>query len=99
MSFRARQYHWAGCDWPQRLGINDQLTIWQSGVPLDMPRARLTRCRRLIVRELRYVVRQPGYRTRRVTLVTTLVNAGDYPADAAAECTSGVGSPKSICGT
>ncbi|HRS28683.1 MAG: IS4 family transposase [Phycisphaerae bacterium] len=88
VSFRARQYHWAGCDWPQRLGINDQLTIWRkSGVPSRaLPRAVYDALpERLIVRELRYVVRQPGYRTRRVTLVTTLVNAGDYPADALAE--------------
>jgi hypothetical protein len=64
------------------------LTIWRkSGVPSRaLPRAVYDALpERLIVRELRYVVRQPGYRTRRVTLVTTLVNAGDYPADALAE--------------
>jgi hypothetical protein len=34
----------------------------------------------LVVRELRYEVRQPGYRTRRVTLVTTLLDPAAYPA-------------------
>src|SRR5262249_4353511 len=34
----------------------------------------------IVVRELRYQVRQPGYRTRVVTLVTTLLDAEAYPA-------------------
>ncbi len=39
----------------------------------------------LLVRELRYRVMQPGYRTREVTLVTTLLNAERYPASELAE--------------
>ncbi len=39
----------------------------------------------LVVRELRYDVRSPGRRTRRVTLVTTLRDARRYPARALAE--------------
>ena len=38
----------------------------------------------LIVRELRYRVGRPGFRTREVTLVTTLVDAGLYPPEALA---------------
>jgi len=39
----------------------------------------------IVVRELRYRVEVPGFRTREVTLVTTLVDAEAYPADALAE--------------
>jgi hypothetical protein len=35
----------------------------------------------LVVRELRYTVTQPGYRTHEITLVTTLVDAAPYPAE------------------
>ena len=37
------------------------------------------------VRELRYRIEVPGFRTREVTLVTTLLDAEAYPADALAE--------------
>ena len=40
---------------------------------------------RMTVREVRYTVRCPGYRTREVTLVTTLTDAAAYPAEALAE--------------
>jgi len=39
----------------------------------------------LMVRELRYKVGRPGFRTRTVTLVTTLLDAEVYPLDALAE--------------
>ena len=39
----------------------------------------------MIVRELRYEVGRPGFRTRTVTLVTTLLDAELYPLDALAE--------------
>jgi Transposase DDE domain len=39
----------------------------------------------IVVRELRYRIEVPGFRTREVTLVTTLVDAEAYPADAPAE--------------
>ena len=39
----------------------------------------------IVVRELRYRIEVPGFRTRAVTLVTTLVDAEAYPADALAE--------------
>src|SRR5262249_24089791 len=35
----------------------------------------------IVVRELRYRIEVPGFRTREVTLVTTLVDAAAYPAD------------------
>jgi hypothetical protein len=39
----------------------------------------------ILVRELRYRITAPGFRTREVTLVTTLLDAAIYPADALAE--------------
>jgi len=39
----------------------------------------------IMVRELRYRIMAPGFRTREVTLVTTLLDAEAYPADELAE--------------
>ena len=39
----------------------------------------------IVVRELRYRIEAPGFRTREVTLVTTLLDAAAYPAEALAE--------------
>ena len=39
----------------------------------------------IVVRELRYRIETPGFRTQEVTLVTTLLDAEIYPADALAE--------------
>jgi hypothetical protein len=39
----------------------------------------------IVVRELRYRIEAPGFRTHEVTLVTTLLDAAAYPADALAE--------------
>jgi len=39
----------------------------------------------LLVRELRYRIQQPGYRTREVLLVTTLLDPQEYPAQQLAE--------------
>jgi len=69
--------------WLRRLGERDQL------VEYFKPKVRpewLTVERyaalpeSVVVRELRYRVRRPGYRTRVVTLVTTLLDARAYPA-------------------
>jgi len=88
VSFKSRQHKWASCDWPHSLGHNDQITIWKkSGIPsrvmsreayAELPET-------LIVRELRYRVTQRGYRTRDVTLVTTLLDPQAYPAAELAE--------------
>jgi hypothetical protein len=85
--FKARQHQWAGSDWPKRLGRNDQLTIWRkTGVPSQVlgREAYDALPDVLIVRELRYRVTQRGYRTRWVTLVTTLLDEKAYPASALA---------------
>lgn len=79
---------YAGISWPVRLGRADQLTLWRkTGVPSRvMSRAAYDALPELIlVRELRYRVSRPGYRTRCVTLVTTLLNPRTYPAEALAE--------------
>jgi hypothetical protein len=74
--------------WLRRLGPLDQLVEWfkprQRPVWLSaeeyaaLPAA-------LVVRELRYRVERPGFRTREVTLATTLLDAEAYPAGALAE--------------
>lgn len=85
---QAKQHHWAGVDWPVRLGHEDQLTLWRkTGVPSRV----LSReeydalLETIIVRELRYRVRQPGFCTHTVTLATTLLDAEAYPAAELAE--------------
>ncbi len=88
VSFKSRQHKWASCDWPHRLGHNDQITIWRkTGTPSRvMSREAYAELpEKLIVRELRYRVTQRGYRTRAVTLVTTLLDPQVYPATELAE--------------
>ena len=88
VSFKARQHRWAGVDWPVRLGHDDQLTIWRkTGVPSRvLPRDVYDALPdTIVVRELRYRVTRRGYRTRKVTLATTLLEAQMYPAAALAE--------------
>lgn len=88
VSFKTRQFRCAGVDWPIRLGPRDQLTLWRkTGV-----RSRVMSREAydalpdvLLVRELRYRVTRRGYRTRAVTLATTLLDAEAYPAVALAE--------------
>jgi hypothetical protein len=74
--------------WRKRLGPTDQLVEWLK--PEARPRwmdaetfAALPAS--LLVRELRYRVDRPGFRTKAVTLVTTLVDPEAYPAAALAE--------------
>jgi hypothetical protein len=73
--------------WLQRLGKHDQLVeyvkpqrrpTWMSQEEYDQLPATL------VVREIRYPVRQRGYRTQVVTLVTTLLDPEAYPAAALA---------------
>ena len=69
----------------KRLGKNDRLVVWNK--PKDWERRYLSVAvwRRIVpelrVRILRYSLRRRGYRTRSVTLVTTLVDAQVYPAE------------------
>ncbi len=74
--------------WLYRLGATDQVVEWIK--PKKAPNwitapqyAELPE--HLIVRELRYPVKRPGFRTREVTLVTTLLDADLYPLLALAE--------------
>lgn len=74
--------------WLRSLGVLDQVVEWFK--PEDRPEwmtaaEYATFPETLIVRELRYQVGRPGFRTRTVTLVTTLVKAEHYPLEALAE--------------
>jgi len=69
----------------KRLGKNDRLLVWHK--PQNWQRRyiplKLWRCLgpELSVRILRYTLRRPGFRTRSVTLVTTLLDPQRYPAE------------------
>jgi hypothetical protein len=70
------------------LGVQDHLVCWER--PPQRPRGlREEDYRRLpeslIVRELRYRVAVPGFRTQQITLATTLLDAQTYPLEALAE--------------
>ena len=67
------------------MGKNDRLIVWRK--PKDWERrylpVKLWKCLapQLSVRILRFAVRRPGFRTRWVTLVTTLLDPERYPAE------------------
>jgi hypothetical protein len=70
----------------KRLGKNDRLVVWRK--PKNFERRRYlplalwnSIAAELPVRILRYSLRRAGYRTRCLTLVTTLVDAQLYPAE------------------
>ena len=74
--------------WMRQLGVTDQLVEWFK--PRQKPRwmsqekfAALPES--LILREIRYRVGRPGFRTETVTLVTTLLDAEIYTVEALAE--------------
>ena len=74
--------------WLRRLGTLDQLVEWIK--PEQKPKwmsaevyAALPET--LVVRELRYTLAQPGFRTHSVTLVTTLLDAEAYSAEGLAK--------------
>jgi DDE family transposase len=74
--------------WLHRLGAMDQLVEWikPRKAPDWMTAEEFAAVpERQVVRELRYPVGQPGFRTRWVTLVTTLLDAELYPLSALAE--------------
>jgi len=77
---RARwRWQWHGED-----QVVDWFKPWQS--PAGMPRDVWQSMPKYItLRELRYRVACPGFRSRQITLVTTLLNTADYPASALAE--------------
>jgi len=74
--------------WLHRLGAMDQLVEWikPKRAPNWMTAAEYAKLPgRLVVRQLRYPVGRPGFRTKEVTLVTTLLDAELYPLLALAE--------------
>jgi hypothetical protein len=85
--FRRHQARGAGVDTLKRLGQDDALVRWRAphhyrppwlDASVDLPQT-------IVVREVRFQVTQPGFRTPSVTLVTTLLDAKAYPAWALAE--------------
>jgi hypothetical protein len=86
----ARHKHWKGPQsiWVERLGKHDQIVDWikPREAPSWLPAETWERLPELLrVRELRYRIDRPGYRTRVVTLVTTLLDPECYPKQAVAE--------------
>jgi hypothetical protein len=74
--------------WLRRLGERDQVVQWPkpSRCPAWLSQEQFAALpATLEVRELRYDVGRPGYRTRTVTLATTLLDAEAYPPEALAE--------------
>jgi len=85
--FRRHQARGAGVQNLKRLGKDDHLVRWhirphRAPVWLD---ASVELPSTLVVREVTFQVTQPGFRTQSVTLVTTLLDAKSYPAEALAE--------------
>ncbi len=85
--FRCHQSRITDAHRVKRLGKDDHLVRWQIAAnrrpvwldaSVDLPRT-------LVVREVTFQVTQPGFRTKSVTLVTTLLDAEAYPAEALAE--------------
>jgi IS4 transposase len=74
--------------WLRSLGVLDQVVEWfKPEEPPEWMTAEeyVALPETLIVRELRYQVWRPGFRTRTVTLVTTLLDAELYPPDSLAQ--------------
>ena len=73
----------------QRLGKNDRLILWRKPWPWQRPRYLSKRVWNLIPKELsvrvvRFILDVPGFRSKSVTLVTTLLDPQAYPAEALA---------------
>jgi len=74
--------------WLRCVGVKDQIVEWcrPRSRPTWMARAQFEQLpASLTVRELSYRIETPGYRTREVLLVTTLLDAESYPAEDLAE--------------
>jgi Transposase DDE domain len=74
--------------WVLSQGESDQVVIWYK--PKKPPRwmskdEYASLADEITVRELRYKIHTPGYRVGEVTLVTTLLDASVYPAEALAD--------------
>jgi len=74
--------------WLARCGHQDQLVLWprpQNVSRTMTPAQHAALPEYVVVRELRYRVTTPGFRTRQVTLATTLLDPQRYPAADLAE--------------
>ncbi len=74
--------------WLKALGVHDQLVAWlkPTTCPSWLTREALAALpEALILREVRYHPGRPGFRTRQITLVTTLLDAAVYRIDDLAE--------------
>lgn len=74
--------------WEKRLGMKDQLVTWfkPKKPPLWMHTRQFQLLpTKLLLRELAYDIHEPGFRSRRVLIVTTLLDATQFPATAIAE--------------
>jgi len=95
VSFRSGRSHARQCpknqrsglptsQWLKRLGKHDQLVQWfrPKRKPSWMsPNQYQALPQSMVLRELRYRVYRKGYRSKSVTLVTTLLDPEDYPAE------------------
>jgi hypothetical protein len=67
--------------WLTALGVDDQLVAWLKPKTCPSWLAKETLAalpETLVLREVRYSIGTPGFRTRQITLVTTLVDAAVY---------------------
>lgn len=74
--------------WIEQLGVTDQIVEWLKPAlkPQWMSQQQFAALPESIrVRELRYAITQKGFRTKQVTLVTTLLDAERYPLTELAE--------------
>jgi hypothetical protein len=74
--------------WLRALGVHDQLVAWlkPKTCPSWLTRETLLALPdSLVLREVRYHLRTPGFRTRQITLVTTLLDPQAYPVADLAE--------------
>jgi hypothetical protein len=74
--------------WLKALGVHDQLVAWLKPKTYPSWLARETLAAlpdSLVLREVRYHLSTPGFRTREITLVTTLLDAEVYPVPDLAE--------------
>jgi hypothetical protein len=86
--FRRHQARGAGVHTLKRLDKHDHLVRWQQLRPRRVPvwlDAKVELPSTVVVREVTFEMTQPGFRTQAVTLVTTLLDAQSYPAEALAE--------------
>src|SRR5918996_3602946 len=86
--FRRHQARGAGVKRLKRLGHDDHLVRWQQIRPRRTPvwlDVKVELPSTVVVREVTFEVKQPGFRTQAVTLVTTLLDAKRHPAWALAE--------------